>query len=357
MIDSLNWPREVPKEFYFEAVEAMYRQRIKDLKAAKAYHQKANKLKAEYQAALHELIGSEHLERYQRLHNIRVKKFRKAAVTVAGTTAQLQQREAQRVDSVKKSMRQIEKSGVDLKKLAKLRESYENKVGRLFERTVGEGTIAETVPKPKNCDYEPPYLLDAREFEHYESDSFMPRPSLTRYLNGSTGEFGSRTRIHFSGADEFDVIWATCRTGFMFLYRSPTNGVPIVNLSVEAIDVNYDGSIENECGRSDASVRQLARFYGQVYTGGGTADRTYCEPSIININRRAREDRWSGRVAAPGTDVHYSFPLATPVRADRWVLIGIGVETYNWFLSNDCAVDSTIEARLFARCVGIATTG
>ncbi len=51
-----------------------------------------------------------------------------------------------------------------------------------------------------------------------------------------------------------------------------------------------------------------------------------------------------------------SFVLATPVLANTYILIGVGIETYNSFLSNDCGINSTVEARLLSRRIGETTT-
>ena len=356
MFEHLNWPKDMPKEFYWEAMETLQRQRIRELKAAHTYHEQLNKLKTEYLDRLHEIIGSEKSKAYKRLHNARLTKLRQASQVLPATRDELREREALRLRLIKESTKSIDKSGVDLAQVTALRESYAKKIATLFERTVGKGKIGKAIPKPKNIDYFPPYLLDARDYDHYESEASLPNPSLTRYFDDRTGDVGSRTRTHVSGADEWDLVSATCRTGFLVIYRNPHVGQPVLDIDLEAVDLHYHGRIRDECGGSSATVRQYARVFGQVYSGGGEAVRTYCPTYLIHNHRSGREDTWSETVLPTGSDFTLSFVLATPVPADTYVLIGVGVETYNNFLSNDCEVDSTIEARLLVRRIGVTTT-
>jgi len=356
MFDNLKWPKEVPKEVYWKALESIHRQRIREVAAAKAHADGLDRLKAEYRDSLHNLIGGNKLRRYQKLHNARLSKLRQAGEMLPDEKGGPQQREELRLRLVKASTEEIGRSGVNLSELTALRQAYVRKAAALFERTVGKGKIGEMIPMPRNTDYYPPYLLDAREYDHYESEDSLPEPSVTRHFDGRTGDFGSRTRIHVSGADEWDLVSATCRTGFLLIYQNTRTGLPVVNLDLEVVDLNYQGYISNECGYSSASVWQDGRLFGQVYLGGGEALRTYCPTYLVNNRRSGREGSWSETVMRPGTDFSLSFVLATPVPADTFVLIGIGVETYNDFLSNDCGVDSTIEVRLLARRIGITTT-
>jgi hypothetical protein len=357
MFDNLNWPKNVPKEFYWEAMESIQRQRIRDLKAAKAYHDGMDKLKAQYQQRLHELIGSDKLKRYQKLHNARLHKLRKAAQTYPDTPEKLQEREALRLRLVKESRKTIDRSGVNLAKVKTLRDSYEKKVTRLFDRTVGKGKTGELIPRPKNIDYYPPYLLDARYYDHYESEDSLSEPSYTLYFDGRTGDFGSRTRIHVSGGDSWDVVSATCRTGFLLLYPpNPHDGLPRLDIDLEVVDLYYQGHIRNECWASSASVCQWGRLFGQVYMGSGEADRTYYPRYLFHNHRSSREDNWSETVLPPGSDFTPSFTLSTPIPANTPVLIGVGVLTFNTFLSDDCGIDSALEVRFLARRIGVTTT-
>jgi len=221
MFSNLDWPKDVPKELYWEVMEQIHRQQIREIKAAKAYHQGMQKLKSGYRDALHELIGSDKLKRYKRLHKARIYKLRKAAKQLADTPEKLQQREALRLRLVNESKKTIEKSGVDTAKITALRTSYDKKVSGLFARTVGKGKMGEVIPKPDNEDFPPPYLIGTREYDHYESEAGLPNPSFSCHNNPVTGDVGSRTYIHVSGADEWDLVSATCRTGFFIIYHTP----------------------------------------------------------------------------------------------------------------------------------------
>ena len=149
MFSNLDWPKDVPKELCWEVMEQIHRQQIREIKAAKAYHQGMEKLKSGYRDALHELIGSDKLKRYKRLHKARIYKLRKAAKQLADTPEKLQQREALRLRLVNESKKTIEKSGVDTAKITALRTSYDKKVSGLFARTVGKGKMGEVIEEGK----------------------------------------------------------------------------------------------------------------------------------------------------------------------------------------------------------------
>ncbi|MFH0781407.1 MAG: hypothetical protein V2B20_05575 [Pseudomonadota bacterium] len=352
MRDDLKWPAAVPKSFYWQAMENIEKQRLRELKAAQTYHEGMDRLKEEYRKKLYEIIGNNNLKLYKKLHATRLDRLRQANIGIVDPVAL----DVLRQQLVKASSETIEKSGVNLTALKALRESSGKKAESLFKRSIGKGKNGIQVAKPHNTDFYPPYLLDAREYEHYESEASLPNPQLTRYFNNWTGDFGSRTRIHVSGADEWDLVSATCRTGFLVIYHNTRVGQPILNIDLEAVSLNYHGRITNECGRSDASVRQLARLFGQVYLDGTEAHRTYFPLELFNNFRSAKSDNWSATVMSPGHDQNVSFVLATPLPADTYVLIGVGLEMYNSYLSNDCGIDSTVEARFLARRIGVTTT-
>jgi hypothetical protein len=145
MFSIQNWPNDVPKALYWEAMERIQKQRIKEIKAAKAYHQEMEKLKIGYLDALHEVIGGDNLKRYQKLHKARIYKLRKAAKQLADTPEKLQEREALRLRLVNESRKTIEKSGVDIAKITALTTSYDKKIARLFAGTVGKGKIGKVI--------------------------------------------------------------------------------------------------------------------------------------------------------------------------------------------------------------------
>ena len=120
MLDNLVWPKDVPKEVYWTAMESIQRQRIRELKAARAYDERMGKLESEYQDMLHKLIGSKKLKLYQRLHNARLRKMRKAAQALPDTQEKSREREALRFRLVKESNKAIDKSGVNLAKVCKI---------------------------------------------------------------------------------------------------------------------------------------------------------------------------------------------------------------------------------------------
>lgn len=356
MLDYQNWPKNVPSEVYFESVERLHRQKIRDVKAAKKYHDKMLKLKSNFTEELHRMIGKTNMKYYKKLHMARIKKLRKAAALLSGTPEKIKAREDLRIRLSQESKKRIDKSDVDMKKLIALRRNYHNQAMRLFDRTVGKGKTGKAIPKPNNIDYFPPHLYGERDHISYKSESGLADPAVDRYLNAHSGDFGSRTSIGVSGADDWDFVSSTYRNGFLIIYRNPQAGLPALNIDLEAVSIKHEGYIRDECGYSDANVWQRGRLFGQVYFGGGEAHRTYHPELLISSHRRGNSDRWSETVMLPGTDFNSSFVLATPVPANTWILIGVGIETYNGFLSNDCGISSSVEVRMLARRIGVATT-
>jgi len=356
MRDFQNWPKDVPKEFYWQAMEWYHRQQVRELKAVKAYHRGIDKLKADFGAEFSEIVGKDRLKTYRKLHAARINKLRNAPSP--GVAKAALAKENQRRHLVKESGIALKKSGVDLDTVKKLRTDFGEKAARLYDRTLGKGKKGKAVPRPKNIDYFPPYLLDERFYDYYKSEGGLPNPVVNRYFNGGTGDFGSNSYIHVSGADEWDLVSATIRTGFMFIYRTDRAGQPALNIDLETVGLRYNGTIREECGYSTASVRQRARIFGQVYHASSTPERTYCPVDLFYRHMSTRNDdaNWSESVLSPGHDWNVSFILATPVPADTFILVCVGIETYNNFLSNDSEIHSTVEARFLARRVGITIT-
>jgi hypothetical protein len=265
----------------------------------------------------------------------------------------LKEREALRLRLVKESMKSIEKSGVNIKGLTALRASHYDKTHRLYNRTIGKGKVGTEIPKPKNVDYFIPYHFENQGYSSYKSERGLPNPSHTRYLDNSTGYFGSRTFIHVSGADSWDLVSVTSREMFDIIYFSPNAGLPAINIDLEAVQTYYQGSIHDECGVSSARVRQNCRLFGVVYTGSGA--RTYHPTHLHHVHWTGRDGYFSDSVLVVGTDFNMSFVISDPVPADTYALLGVGIETHNEFLSDDCTVYSTVDFGFLARRIGITT--
>lgn len=360
MFDSLSWPENLPKEHYLGFMEAVYKQRLKNVRGMRKFHQGVGKFKEEYRKEFYGMIGKDHLKIYKKLHKARIEKLNRHATVTPFSSKKTQEREKLRVQLVADSSKVISRSNVAFKKLEKLRTGCAKKVEKLFNATLGKGVVGKSITRPDNRDYFPPYWYGENEYDHYESDDSLSNPSYSIYQDGRSGDLGSQSRISVRNADEWDLVDMVCRSSFIVGYENPHNGQLAFNLDLEASVLDYSANVRNACGRSSASVRQRGRVYVQLYIftslGWEITPRIFSPIDLFCMRWSGREGSWSESVCSAGTDFSHSFVAPYPIPAGRIVLIVLGIQTDNEFLSNDCDISSTVEARVMVRKIGVTTT-
>jgi hypothetical protein len=334
-------------------MENLEKQKIRDLKAARSYHDGLGRLRALHAEGLQRILGPDNMKRHEKFHGARLGKLRQRFREGIADDRAAREFEEQRNRLARESRDFLAACGADFTAMKALRESLAGRAETLFHRTLGSGFTGTTSPRLDGRVFTPPFPLESLEYRHYESDDSMPAPVLDTRFRGVSGELGSMTLVSGSGTGGWGIASATCRTGFLLVFRAPGTGRPVLSMEMEATGARCDGAFREEAGGAGASALQLGRLYGQVFAGVGEALRTYCPEHIISSCNSGGDLDWRFRAIAPGNTLKACFTLATPVPEGSWAMIIAGVETHNSFISGGCGVECTLEARFTANRLGV----
>ncbi len=353
MWGSPEWPEDVPEDFRWKAMENLEKQKIRDIRTARSYHDGLGRLRALHAEGLQRILGSGNLKIFERFRRTGLRKLRERLQKGIADDQAAREFEEQRARLVRESRDFLAARGADFPGLEALRESLAARAEALFHRTVGCGFTGTAAPRRDGRVFLPPFSLESLEYDHYESDGTVPAPVLDTPFRGGTGETGSMTVVSAFGAGGWGLVSATCRTGFLLVFRAPRPGRPVLSMELEAAGVRCGGTFREEAGGAGASTLQLGRLYGQVYAGAGEAIRTYCPHHLISSCNSGGDRDWRFRALSPGSVLKACFMLATPVPEGSWAVITAGVETHNGFVSDGCGVECTLEARFSAKRMGV----
>ncbi len=354
--------KEVPEDAYWKAMEASINLRMQDLKAAKAHDENLQILRKEYLDQLHSLIGQKNLSAYLTLNKKRIEDMRSARRQCPTTVEGHKELEAIRRQTVEKSMGAIKQLGIDVNKVKILQKTYKDKARALFLETIGKGETVLDNPshEVKNQTFTPPYSGFAWTWFGSRSRG-LPAPATDRWINVDTGEIGNYTSISVNGADDSDSSSITYRTALGQWFRMPSIGQVRIRVGFEAIDTGYSGSIEHEWGWSEIDLIQDVRVYAQV-TSPVASERIYTRfqnPRGLRYHDTNEDTHsWEHERFSPDDpilDLNITIPGAFD--RDTLVLVVVGIETYNYFWSNDCTVRSNQTQRYLVREIGLSSTG
>lgn len=353
--------KDVPDDVYWQALEASAMQRIEALKAAKAYNDAMQSVRKEYLDELYSIVGEDNLQQYLTLHKKRIEKMRSVTIECPPTVEGYKKIKDIRRRTVEQSIELINKSKVDVSNVKTLQETYRDKAFKVFSETIGKGEIVTKEPSDnlKNTDFEPPYSGWSWDYSwSWSKSGGLPNPSYQRYLDHTLGRVGSYSYTQVTDADNSDYVQVLYRTAVRQWYRVPKIGQVRVKVELESIDTPYWGSIEDECGWSEIDLVQQTRVYAQVTVPVGNPRIYLWHPAAFenrDTNESSHSWSWARGPAGILSSSGYN-TLPGAFDSGTWVVVDVGIETWNYFLSNDCTVRSGITQKYLVRKIGITTT-
>lgn len=360
-------PKELPAETYWRAVKNSIKLVSQEVDEARATESAFEKLRGRYLQEFNSLIGDANLKKYQAIRN----RYREA---VHSARVQQPSPDAEALAEIKrrtatKSIDELNKLGIDPRKIKSALRRYKQKASALAERDEADELPAGAKPaKPsKNQTFEPPYSGWGWARSWNESRQRLTNPIHERWLDRDTGEIGNRTVVDISRAGDDAFSWIKYRTGVRQWYLMPSDGQVQVSMEWEGIDNPYSGTIEAEgpwYENSEVDVRQNVKGYARVI-------EPVLGPRILRAvgpgwpmmwmdyrDTNEEDHEWSrSRLDVGGSVPVEVFVLPGVIEEDEWVLVEAGIWTKNYVWSNDCAVRSEQTQRVILRELGLSSTG
>jgi hypothetical protein len=360
-------PKELPAEAYWRAIKNSVKLASHDVDDARAAEATLETLRGRYSQELTSLIGDANLKKYQAIRNRYRETVHSARVQQPSPDAEALAETERRTAT--KSKNELDKLGIDTRKIQAALRRYKQKASALAERDEADEVPAgaRSAKRTKNQTFEPPYSGWGWARSWDESRQGLANPVHERWLDRDTGEIGNRTVVDINRAGDDAFSWIRYRTGVRQWYRMPSNGQVQVRMEWEGIDNPYSGTIEAEGPwheNSDVDVRQTVRGYARVIEPvlGPRIFTTVADWAFVAWRdyRDTNEDdhEWSRSRLDVGDRVSIDlFVLPGVIEEGEWVLVEAGIWTKNYVWSNDCAVRSEQTQRVILRELGLSSSG
>jgi hypothetical protein len=354
--------KDVPKNAQQQAAGISLELEQEELKESQSLAKTVQGLSAEYQEKLRAIIGPENLERYSEFRVPLRQQVRdlilKASPTVVGER-EIQEARRQAAEESREFLKEI---GFNMPRASQLRGEYHTRIQKVLSEAIGRPeepnylVLPEMVPKDVHnpwVSYQPPYPGWAWSYWWNKSDE-PSYPSFARYLNSASGQLGTYTRTHVSGADNSDWSNVRYRTAMRFWYYLPVAGMAEVWMNMQCIDTPYSGWLSDEWGWSDSACDQESHAYLRVIVPGyGTSRKS----TILDYRRTGTDANWSGHVTWAGNHRWAHIFSADAYAGGTWLLLEAGTEEWNHFWSNDVSIYSAMTMRWFLSRVYVRSTG
>lgn len=258
--------------------------------------------------------------------------------------------ELTRSQRTRRSRAVLEDAGVDPAEVAAVRRRYLDAARDLLARA--SETFPYRTPSDRLCDgpwvtYTAPFGGWVWSF-NWQRTANPADPTLTRYLDVTTGRIGSRIRTKVSGAGDDDRLVAEYYTG-LNVWHTPSKTGPLeVYVAFEFATSAYSGKVTDETGFSDVTYSQFARARMLAADAQVPVQQEAQETLVYNlIDFVWGEDlSWSKQVFEP-RDIHwYHFKTAATFQQDSLVLLEGGIRHMTWFETNDQSVSTAADLDL-----------
>lgn len=359
---NLDPVKEVPAEVQEEAMDLCLDIDRRDLHWTKSLQGALRELDVAYQKELHNLIGTQNLERYFNFRAAQQKEIKTAVIkqppTLVGEHKLLETRKR----AIRNSHQFLQDINFDMARGTELREAYRRRLFEVIERhrekpdepnyLVMPEDVPENIYNPWVV-FGPPYPGWAWSYGRNWSDE-PDVPSIARYLNSASGSIGSYTYTHVGGADDSDFAWARYKTGMRFWYRMPVAGLLEVWLHLQAVNTYYAGYFVDEWGWSDANCDQESHFFLQVIAPEVSAMRL---STVLDYRRTGTSAHWGNEAVDAGDDRWAHLFSTNAYAAGTWLLVEVGTQEWNHFWSNDVSIGSMVQMQWFMENAYLRSSG
>ena len=351
----------MPAEDYRRAREFWGSLASKELVRHTRYSEKAAKIREQYFADLHALVGQETLKRYLRLHKRRIRNMRCARKTSSLSYPELIRLDEMRRDNVEASRKLIERSGVDTRKVLALQKKRMTRQRRAFMKTISPVDTVEQAPIRGR--QSPHTVVLTRPFEYANAYVFKDHsdeasiPEAEALADRTFGDCTGVSSIRVLDADDAD--WAYVNTYSSLSDRGvlPADGDVLVSANFQTyqqLNSWFNGEVKRECGfvqdmELEADARIQVFFWNmtkghfekkttRLTSGGQTPDALEFDyPGDFAYGRGSWNVNWWDQWQTVNS---IELPFGGPNEAGDQVSISITLCTHNWFDSDDFMVKS-----------------
>ncbi len=333
-----------------------------DAKEARSLTKTAQDLTGKYEKELRAIIGEGNLERYIEFRSPLRQRIREAIPKAKPTAAGEGEIREVRRKVAAESQRYLKRIGFDMARASKVRGDYHTRLHEALTKARGKpeepnyALLPDEVPKDVHNPwviYHAPYPGSVYSVSWGKSDEPY-YPIYVGYLDSLTGQLGSYSHIHVSGADDSDYSYVRYRTAMRFWYRMPATGMAEIYMMLRCVWTPYSGDFDDEWGWSDANCDQEHYAYLRVISPAVGANRY---STLLDYRRTGTDAKWSRIVANPN-DVRWPHIFsADPYVANTWLLLEVGTEEWNHFWSNDVSLYSNMTMRWLLERVYVKSTG
>ncbi len=353
-------PVEVPVDVYWHAHDTLLQLRREEAAAARAFADGAQRVAATHADELGRIVGATNggLTRYEELRT-RQRQELADLRRHAGTSPQaVRASAAERKRIVAASRQALEEIGFDAAAYHAANAQAQRDIAALELKCFGPISHAEVRPRVPNKTFVPPYDGSLAHFSWHkawnEDSDNLPDPTASFYLDRTLGKMGGDTSISVSDASNYDQASIVSTSELLTWYQMPKAGEVQVRFHGQWVAFREDGHISDEWGVSDVDLKVFTGEYARVISPTTTAKTFW--PSLGWEDTNDDDDHsWSTESVTPGfAYASGNVAVAEVFPKDQWVLVALGTEERNSFVSNDVTVSSHIRKRQFIQEIGVS---
>lgn len=353
-------PDGVPEGAFRAILEARMEARLADLRAENERARAVAEVRAEAERKLALEVGAEALEKWRRYVAAERRQKRLDRSRLSGADDYVEKDRELRARARATAVAMQKQLGIDRSRVAAVHGRANGRLRELgrIERESGPGVAMmmrdepDWTLTPAWLQFIPPYATQDDYDEGWNSGfSIVTSP----HVNALVGQVGERVSLTNGDASDFDAAAVSRYSTNAVIFITPGTGPLEVWVEAQALETLHHADFVDEWGYSSASVAQNNYITMQTFTGGASVRREV-ETSSFRITDRT-DGKWTDRFIAPGETRWFQFFSDRAFQAGEIIWMDVGSCSYNFGLTNDVEVRSTIDFRWFLRQVLVRPTG
>jgi hypothetical protein len=354
-------PQDGIKQAAFEGIlDSLKTGDLEKSRQAAAFAGRQDLLSAEYQDGLRRMLGPSPFDALRGIREERGKKWA-AIVNDCGLGPEGQKRwEQLRGETIAAAAKVIAEAGLDRGKIRSHQLAFRQKAEAMFADFLGKDLLVDDRPKIKNHDYYPPY--SGSYSTSYSAIS--PRrlwPLNEPFANAASGEFGAELAAAVYDASDSDWAHVFRESSILQWHYMEGPGALQVQVQARCLDSRNRGTVIDEFGWSSLSLFQQSRPFARllypfqspaVFTNA-LAFSVYAGGGFVYQDSNNDDHSWDSIHFPAGNYQYFQVGIPGSVPAGSWALVQVGVQTVNYFWTNDTSVNSYLKSRLRLTRLGI----
>jgi hypothetical protein len=258
-------------------------------------------------------------------------------------------------EATERSLAYIRQANLKSETIKEIHRSFANKFDALLQFPESQGERIEMVPErrvPKAILTRTtnPWTVRTAPYDGWAWSYSWHRwgghdPTLTNYLDSSTGGVGHRSNYQNYSAGDFDGLWLEFDTSVGVWFWTPSGGQVEMWIKARCASCWYNVWLDDEWGWSDSST--WMRNYLTVNVSPAIEDEDRTQAWSSHTWGSPDDTTYGGNVITPNSVIWFHLTTEQPVPANAWSYIKVGTyDRHNSYI-NDVETNAIMRSRWY----------